>query len=212
VGEQPPGLDLAALEGYLAATVAAFEAPLSAKLLHGGRSNLTYLLQAGAQRWVLRRPPLGGLTPSAHDMGREYRVVDALQDTAVPVAQTVLLCEDESVIGAPFSVESWVDGVVLPSIGDLDGVDQPELDGCARSLMGVLARLHSVDDRDVGLGEFGRPEGYLTRQVRRWRDQWRRVATRELADLDRLHTRWLPRNSATAWCSKAARHAAQWEG
>lgn len=190
MGEPSPvGLDVAALEKFFRATVPGFDGLLGSELLHGGRSNLTYLLTVGSKRWVLRRPPLGGLTPSAHDMGREYRVVDALQVTDVPVARTVLLCDDASVIGAPFSVVSHVDGVVLRSVADLEPVSQSDLDNCAQALMTALARLHAVPYAEVGLAEFGRPEGYLGRQVRRWRDQWQRVATREVSDVDRLHAR-----------------------
>lgn len=185
----PIGLDVAALEKYLREQLPEFEGPLRAELMHGGRSNLTYSLLAGDERWVLRRPPLGGLTPSAHDMGREYRVVDALQGTDVPVARTVLLCEDPSVIGAPFSVVSHVDGVVLRSVADLEPIAHDDLDRCAHALMTALARLHAVPYEDVGLAAFGKPEGYLGRQVRRWRDQWQRVATRDLPDLDVLHAR-----------------------
>lgn len=190
MGEASPvGLDVVALEKFFRDELPEFEGPLHAKLMHGGRSNLTYALSLGEERWVLRRPPLGGLTPSAHDMGREYRVVDALQRTDVPVARTVVLCEDASVIGAPFSVVSHVDGVVLRTVADLEPIAQDDLDRCAHSLMAALARLHAVPHKEVGLGAFGKPEGYLGRQVRRWRDQWQRVATRELADVDTLHAR-----------------------
>lgn len=189
MGESPVGLDLVALERYFHDALLGLAGPLSAELLHGGRSNLTYLLTVGDERWVLRRPPLGGLTPSAHDMGREYRVVDALQGTDVPVARTVLLCEDAAVIGAPFSVVSHVDGVVLRTMSDLEGVSQRDLEDCVHALMATLARLHAVPHTEVGLAAFGRPQGYLDRQVRRWADQWRRVATRESADLERLHAR-----------------------
>lgn len=187
--DSPVGLDLGALEGFLRERTPGLEGPLRAELVHGGRSNLTYLLTHGSQRWVLRRPPLGGLTPSAHDMGREYRVVDALQHTDVPVARTVVLCEDAAVIGAPFSVVSHVDGVVLRTAADLEPMAQEQLDRCADALMAALARLHAVPYAEVGLAGFGKPEGYLGRQVGRWRDQWSRVATRELADLERLHAR-----------------------
>ncbi len=189
LGKPLAGLNLRSLEEYLSRATAGFAGRLTAQLIHGGRSNLTYLLAAGDQRWVLRRPPLGGLTPSAHDMAREYRVIDALQHSEVPVARTVALCEDTSVIGAPFSVVSYVDGVVWRTAADVATVPQDHLDACAHALMATLARLHAVPFTEVGLAAFGRPEGYLSRQTRRWADQWRRVATRELPDIDRLHAK-----------------------
>jgi aminoglycoside phosphotransferase (APT) family kinase protein len=178
-----PGLDLTALRTYLAT------GPLQGELLQGGRSNLTYRVTDGASTWVVRRPPLGGLTPSAHDMGREFRVVQALQDTDVPVARTVALCEDASVLGTSFSVVEYVSGRVLRTHDDLHALPQPEIERCGLALIDVLARLHAVPYKDVGLDTFGRPDGYLTRQVDRWRDQWTRVGTRQLPDMDTLHAR-----------------------
>ncbi|GIH03006.1 acyl-CoA dehydrogenase [Rhizocola hellebori] len=180
------GLNLPGLQEYFGREVPEVAGPLAAQLIHGGRSNLTYLLTDGVRRWVLRRPPLGGLTPSAHDMTREFRVIDALRDSGVPVAHAVALCEDTAVIGAPFSVMSYVDGVVLRGLADLEPVPQTQLDACAHALMVTLAKLHRVSPSDVGLAGFGRPEGYLGRQVRRWADQWSRIATRDLPDIERL--------------------------
>lgn len=185
----PQGLDLAALQGYFEAHVPETAGPLRAELLHGGRSNLTYRVTDGRSRWVVRRPPLGVLTPSAHDMGREYRIVAALQGTGVPVARAVALCEDPDVLGAPFCVVSHVAGTVLRTREDLHALPQADIDRCATALVGVLARLHAVPYEEVGLSGFGRPEGYLARQVRRWRGQWERVATRELPDIDTLYER-----------------------
>ncbi|MGW4395154.1 phosphotransferase family protein [Amycolatopsis nivea] len=187
--DSPVGLDVPALEAYLRRTVPGFTGPVEAELLSGGRSNLTYLLRADGVRWVLRRPPLGGLTPSAHDMGREYRVVDALQNTAVPVARTVALCEDPAVLGTPFSIVSHVDGPVLRTAADLNPLSDAELADIAETLMTTMTRLHAVSYAEVGLSGLGRPAGYLRRQVDRWADQWRRVATRELDDLQTLHAR-----------------------
>lgn len=187
--EAPRGLDMASLQRFFDEQVPEFTGPLTAELLHGGRSNLTYRLTGGTSTWVLRRPPLGGLTPSAHDMGREYRVVDALQKTNVPVARTATLCEDESVLGVPFSVVEYVDGVVLRSRDDLEGFTRTEIEAAAFGLVDSLAALHAVPYAEVGLADFGRPTGYLRRQVRRWHDQWGRVATRELPDVEALHTK-----------------------
>ena len=180
------GLDVPALERFLHAEMAG---PLRAELMHGGRSNLTYRLTDGHRTWVLRRPPLGELTPSAHDMAREYRVVAALAGSGVPVAPAVALCEDPGVLGVPFAVVGFVDGRVLRSHDDLADLPDADVERCAFALVDVLARLHAVDPAAVGLDGFGRAEGYLERQVRRWHGQWRRVSTRELPDLEELHSR-----------------------
>ncbi|MBB3039438.1 phosphotransferase family protein [Hoyosella altamirensis] len=197
----PVGLHVDSLRRYLRAAIPDAPEVDSAELLSGGRSNLTYALTAGDQRWVLRRPPLGGLTPSAHDMSREYRVVEALQDSGVPVARTIVLCEDSSVIGVPFAVASFVEGTVIRSESDLKTLSDIDIQAVSDALMGTLATLHAVPYERVGLGEFGRPEGYLGRQVRRWRDQWQRVATRELNDIETLHTKLadrVPRESGAS--------------
>jgi aminoglycoside phosphotransferase (APT) family kinase protein len=138
---------------------------------------------------VLRRPPLGALNPSAHDVAREYRVVAALHGTGVPVARPIILNEDPSVVGAPFAVVEHVGGSVLRSRADLDPLSDADLARCARSLIEVLGRLHAVDPAEVGLAGLGRPQGYLGRQVRRWYGQWTRIATRELPDVEALHAR-----------------------
>jgi aminoglycoside phosphotransferase (APT) family kinase protein len=180
------GLDLPALQAWFDAVVPG-HGPLRAQSVHGGRSNLTFRLTDGRSAWVLRRPPLGGWTPSAHDMAREYRVVAALADADVPVARAVALCDDPSVIGVPFLVAEFVDGRVLRSRDDLDTLSDAEVERCAFSLVEVLGRLHAVDPVAVGLAGFGKPAGYLGRQVRRWHDQWTRVATTEIPDVEALH-------------------------
>ena len=187
--ESPEGLDLAALRKFLEAEGPGVDGPLHGVLLQGGRSNLTYRVTDGVSTWVVRRPPLGGLTPSAHDMGREYRVVRALRDTGVPVARTVALCEDVSVIGTSFSVVEYVPGRVLRTHADLNDLSSTAITRCGFALIDVLAQLHAVQYQEVGLGNFGRPDGYLARQVDRWRDQWARVSTRPLVDMHRLYAR-----------------------
>jgi aminoglycoside phosphotransferase (APT) family kinase protein len=182
------GLDVAALQRFLAGVLPDL-GRLRAELISGGRSNLTYRVTDGRSTWVLRRPPLGGLTPSAHDMGREYRVVAALHGSGVPVARAVVLCEDPAVIGAPFAVVEYVDGRVVRTRAELDALSDADVRRCAGTLIDVLARLHAVDPAAVGLGGFGKAEGYLARQVRRWYGQWDRVATRPLPDVDALHAR-----------------------
>ncbi|MFG1791041.1 phosphotransferase family protein [Nocardia sp. NPDC049149] len=180
------GLDLPALQRYFDAEVPGTTGPLTAALLKGGKSNLTYRIGDGVHDWVLRRPPLGPLTPTAHDMAREYRIVAALQGTNVPVAQAIALCEDTEVIGVPFAVVSFVDGHVLQDGDQTAALTVEQARACSEALVDTLAALHAVDYAAVGLAEFGRPAGYLARQVKRWRGQWDRVATRELDSLDRL--------------------------
>ncbi|MFD6276364.1 phosphotransferase family protein [Streptomyces sp. NPDC060209] len=183
------GVDVPALQRYFLRHAPGCTGPLSLELLHGGRSNLTYAVTDGPHRWVLRRPPLGVLTPTAHDMDREYRVVAALGGTGVPVARAVLSCRDPEVIGAPFCVVDYVEGAVLRDGDEAAALPAADVRGAAEALVDALVALHSVDADAVGLGDFGRPQGYLERQVRRWRGQWDKVATRALPGLDVLHGR-----------------------
>lgn len=181
------GLDLIALERFLADSGVELEGPLRAELISGGKSNLTYAISDHTSRWVLRRPPTAGLTPTAHDVAREYRITSALQDTAVPVARTVALCEDDSVMGASFTVVEHVSGRVIRTKTDLTDLADQDIHDCTRELVRVLGALHNVDYQAAGLASFGRPDGYVTRQVALWAKQWARVKTADSADLDRLH-------------------------
>lgn len=181
-----PGVDLAALQRHLEQQGLDVAGPLSGAPLGGGRSNLTALVEDGVHSWVLRRPPVSGLTESAHDVAREWRVCQALQGSAVPVPPTVLLCEDPSVLGAPFAVTGWISGSVIRRREDLQRFGDAELAGATTALVRVLAALHQVDVQQVGLGGFGRPEGFVPRQVQLWWRQWGQVKGRELADVDRL--------------------------
>ncbi|NUS44312.1 MAG: phosphotransferase family protein [Mycobacteriaceae bacterium] len=182
----PAGLDPVALQRYFDATVPEVSGPLRGELITGGKSNLTYRLTDGTHNWVLRRPPLGPLTPTAHDMAREFRIVHALGATDVPVARAVALCEDLDVLGVPFAVASFVEGRTLRDGDEAAALDPAQARACSLALVDGLAALHAVDYRAIGLDGFGRPAGYLERQVRRWRGQWDRVATRDSADIDRL--------------------------
>lgn len=176
--------------------------PLSSELITGGRSNLTYRLDDGHQRWVLRMPPRHGRTPSAHDVAREFRVTAALRDTDVPVAAAVALCEDEAVLGAPFAVAAFVDGRAVQSRDDLDQVPGTTLGHLVDRLVQTLAALHRVDHVAVGLECFGRPDGYAARQLTRWAGQWDLVGTPDLDPLaQQIITRLrdeLPEQKATA--------------
>ncbi len=199
----PEGVDLATLPRWFADHVAGADAgkQLSAALIAGGRSNLTYVIGDGGREWVLRRPPLGHVLPTAHDMSREYRVISALADTPVPVPRTEALCTDESVIGAPFYVMEKVDGRVLRDEAAVAALGADDAARCSRALVDVLASIHSVDPIAVGLEDFGRPDGYLERQLRRWGQQWGRSKTRELPSLDELARRLqaaLPASGAPA--------------
>ena len=166
--ETPEGVDLVRLRGYFADHVPdAGDKPLSADLIAGGRSNLTYSISNGTSTWVLRRPPLGHVLPTAHDMVREYRVLTALAGTGVPVPRTYALCEDLGVNDAPFYVMEKVDGIIYRDGASLAGLDADEARRLSEELVDVLAQIHGVDYAKVGLGEFGHPDGFLERQVRR---------------------------------------------
>jgi aminoglycoside phosphotransferase (APT) family kinase protein len=182
-----PGLDLPALRRFLVDRSLLPDDQLDVRLVSGGRSNLTYELRTSGDRYILRRPPTAGLTPSAHDMVREWRVSDALQSSAVPVARTVALCEDDSVLGAPFTIVEYVDGLVVRTRDDLAGLEQAEIDRAVSALLATLVELHDVDIEAAGLSGFGRPEGFVSRQVALWWRQWQAVRTRELPDVERLH-------------------------
>jgi aminoglycoside phosphotransferase (APT) family kinase protein len=186
------GLDLDALDRHLRDVGIPREGELRAELISGGRSNLTFLVADDASRWVLRRPPLHGLTPSAHDMAREYKVVAALQETPVPVARAVTMRNDDSVLGAPFQMVEYVPGRVVRYADELETLgDKDTISDCVDALIRVLADLHSLDPDAVGLGDFGKPSGYLERQVRRWGSQWELVRREDDpcdADVKRLHS------------------------
>lgn len=186
----PEGVDLERLRPFFVNEVAgAIDAPLSATLIAGGRSNLTYSVTDGASTWVLRRPPLGHVLPTAHDMAREYRVMSALVSTAVPVPRTLALCEDKAVNDAPFYVMELVEGVIYRDGDALAALSVDDARRASEALVDVLADIHAVDYTAVGLGEFGRPDGFLERQVRRWGEQWERSKTREMPAVDELARR-----------------------
>jgi aminoglycoside phosphotransferase (APT) family kinase protein len=184
-------LDLAAVLGFMRVHLADPPATLTAQRFGGGSSNLTYLLSDGMREWVLRRPPSGPLLPTAHDMAREYRVLSALKDTGVPVARIIALCTDPSLLGAPFYLMERKRGIIVrhevpPEIGD----SVANRRATSFAVIDAMAKLHAVDWRVVGLGEgFGKPDGYLARQMKRWHEQWLRSKTEEIAAIDRLE-RW----------------------
>jgi aminoglycoside phosphotransferase (APT) family kinase protein len=182
------GLDLGAVAAYLGehCPEVGFSGPLGACLITGGLSNLTYeLSDADGRAWVLRRPPLGHVLPTAHDMAREFRVTSALHGT-IPVARPHVLCQDESVIGAPFYIMEKVDGVVLRTRELRSALTPEQARSTCESLVDVLAALHTVDPAAVGLEGFGRPDGYLHRQLDRWDRQYGSSQSREVRGLFEL--------------------------
>ncbi|MFD7812654.1 phosphotransferase family protein [Streptomyces sp. NPDC059785] len=200
--DHPPGLDPDRLRGLLMRERPGLvSGPLTGRLIEGGRSNLTYEVTDGTARWVVRRPPLGHVLATAHDMRREHRVISALHETAVPVPRTVLLCEDEDVLGAPFYVMEFVEGTPYRTAGQLAPLGPERTRGAVLGLVDTLVELHSVDPAEVGLADFGRPEGFLDRQLRRWGKQLDASRNRDLAGIDELHAalgRALPVSGAPA--------------
>lgn len=167
-----------------------------------GSSNLTYLLRIGDKEWVMRRPPLGPLLETAHDMRREFTVLRALAETEVPAPRPIAYCEDSSLIGAPFYIMERLHGFVIHK-----GKLPPEADSAEKrreigyGLVEALAELHTVDYALHGLATFGKPEGFAERQVRRWRKQWLAAKTRDVAvldDLDRWLTERIPQTYASS--------------
>jgi aminoglycoside phosphotransferase (APT) family kinase protein len=194
------GLDLPAVTEWITANVAGVVAPFSARFISGGRSNLTFQLVDDAGRAiVLRRPPLGHVLQSAHDMGREHRIIDALRDTDVPVANALGLCDDVDVNGAPFYLMDFVEGAVLATFDDAAAFPEASRRHAADDLIDVMGRLHAVDPDAVGLGTLGRKEGYIARQLKRWHSQFEQSKTRELPLLDEVHDRLAARVPPQRW-------------
>jgi aminoglycoside phosphotransferase (APT) family kinase protein len=201
--ESPPGLDLDHLADWLPAAGVrpAVGAQLAARLVAGGRSNLTYEISDGTRSWILRRPPLGHVLATAHDMAREYRVLSALRGTAVPVPATYALCTDETVIGAPFYVMQLVAGTPYRQRAELEALGPARTRAISASMVDVLATLHRIEPGSVGLADFGRPDGFLARQVARWHKQLQASSSRDLPGAAELHARLaaqVPPESAAA--------------
>ncbi|MDH3741572.1 MAG: phosphotransferase family protein [Hyphomicrobiales bacterium] len=182
--------DIGALEAYLAEQIDGFCGPLSVEQFKGGQSNPTYKLSSPSGRYVLRRKPPGKLLPSAHAVDREYRVISALHPIGFPVARPYLLCEDDGVIGTSFYVMGFADGRVFwnPYVPD---VEETERAGIYDAMNQTIARLHMVDVEAVGLADFGKPQGYVARQVARWSKQYQASETEKIGEMDRLMD-WLP--------------------
>jgi aminoglycoside phosphotransferase (APT) family kinase protein len=172
VGAHVPDQDLGELTGV--------------SLISGGRSNLTYRIDFGETALVLRRPPLGHVLPTAHDMSREYRVLSALDGTDIPVPGPVAFCEDTEIVGAPFYLMRYVPGRVLRTREHGADVNAEQAKALSEDVVDMLAAIHAVDLEAVGLTSFGRPAGYMTRQLARWQRQWELSNNREVPGYDEL--------------------------
>ena len=182
-----PGVDFAALTHWLDDERPGLrQGPIDGELIAGGKSNLTYRITDGASVWALRRPPLAHVLPSAHDMAREFRVISALGVTDVPVPAAYALCADPEVLGAPFYLMSFVDGVVFDQPERLAALTPELARQACEVLVDTLLELHSIDPAGIGLGDFGRPDGYLARQVKRWHAQWQASETAPRPELDQV--------------------------
>ena len=188
-------LDEPRLFAFLAGHLEGFSEPAELRQFQGGQSNPTYLITMPDRRFVLRKKPPGKLLPSAHQVEREYRVMDALRATDAPVPNVRLLCEDETIAGTAFYVMDFVDGRVFT---DTSLKDEPKATRkpIYRALAETLAALHRVDYRAVGLSDFGKPENYVGRQIYRWTRQYQAAKTEEIPAMDAL-TAWLPAHAPT---------------
>jgi aminoglycoside phosphotransferase (APT) family kinase protein len=184
---------LGALQALMTSDVPGFTPPLDIGQCQGGMSNPTFVLtDGGGRRYVLRKKPPGKLLPSAHAVDREFRAITAMRKMGLPVAEPILLCEDESVIGQAFYIMGFADGRVFRDMR-LPGVEPAERTAIYEAMNDTLARLHSIDIEAAGLNEFGRIGGYVARQIKRWSEQYIASKTDELATMERLMT-WLPEN------------------
>jgi aminoglycoside phosphotransferase (APT) family kinase protein len=187
-------IDLASLRTFLRGKLPAAGELLEIEQFPGGHSNLTYLLRFEHGEWVLRRPPLGPLAPKAHDMAREFRVLDAIGPHFPAAPRVELLCEDPAVVGSVFYMMERRQGVILrrePPANRFWPGDYPRR--VSGAFIDCLAQLHAIDIRRHGLDALGRPDGFLERQVRGWSERWERAKTTELPQMDRL-SRWLTGN------------------
>ncbi len=188
-GTEVPGLDVPNVTDWLEANVAGAHGPFEFRLIAGGHSNLTFSVTGSdGSTYVLRRPPLGHVLASAHDMAREHKIIAALRTTPVPVAPALGFCDDLAVNGAPFYVMGFVPGHVIRDRVTAEALLTPATrERAGFSLAETLAAIHAVDVDAVGLGDLGRKEGYLARQLKRWYGQWNAQKTRELPAVDRVH-------------------------
>ena len=188
--------DQTKLAEYLHGKLNGADQPLNVRQFGGGAANLTYLLDYGSHEYVLRRPPLGPVAPGAHDMSREFRVLSRLHEAFDPAPQAFVFCDDSSIIGAPFFVmQRRVGTVVRRSLPpQFDTPDAPRRMSFA--LVDTLADLHAVDYQAIGLGDLGKPEGFITRQIEGWYKRWNAAKLADVPAMDRLYT-WLREHEPT---------------
>ena len=187
--EDPPGIRLEPVTEWICQRVEGVTPPLEFIRIKGGHSNLTYETHdATGRKLVLRRPPLGELLPTAHDMSREWRFISAFHPTPVPVPPPLGYCDDTDVIGASFYVMAFVEGHVMhdASVAE-DHYDEAQRRATGESFIDVLADMHAEDPDEIGVGDIARKEGYIARQLKRWYSQWNASKTRELPLVDELH-------------------------
>ena len=182
--------DVGRLETYLRERVDGFAGPIKLSQFKGGQSNPTYLVETPRRRYVLRRKPPGKLLPSAHAVDREYRVISALYPQGFPVAEPIIYCADETVIGTAFFVMSHVEGRVIWD-AQMPSSNPSERAQVYDAMNSTLARLHSFDPAAIGLADYGRGENYVARQIERWSKQYRASETEKIEDMERLIA-WLP--------------------
>lgn len=182
------GIDRENVTAWFAQHVPDAVAPLRFSLITGGHSNLTFsVTDENERRWVLRRPPLGHVLATAHDMEREHKILDALRPTDVPVAPLAGLCTDDDVNGAPFYVMEFVDGTVVRDLPTAESLTVEQRRTAGESIVDTLARIHRVDVDAVGLGDLGRRDGYIERQLKRWYGQFNKSRHREVPAVDEVH-------------------------
>ena len=183
--------DTAKVEAYLKQNLSGLEGPMQVLQFPGGHANLTYLARFGDRELVLRRPPLGPVAPKSHDMAREYRVLSKLADHFSPAPHAYLLCEDPNIMGATFIVMERRKGIVVRSSIPPELERHPDVRRrMSFALIDVMAEFHDTDYEKVGLGDLGKPEGYVERQVNGWKGRWERAKDQELPIFDEMYT-WL---------------------
>jgi aminoglycoside phosphotransferase (APT) family kinase protein len=188
--QDAPGIDVPAVDAWLVEHVAGSHGPFRYDLVAAGGSNLTFrVTDAAGSTWALRRPPTAHVLASAHDMGREWRINSGHDGTALPLPPAVAFCDDPAVTGAPFYVMGFVDGFILRDPAGAATMSQAEIDAATDSLVDVQVALHALDPATVGLGDLGRPTGYVERQLARWRKQYEAGKVRDLPLLEDLHQR-----------------------
>ncbi|MGB2949672.1 MAG: phosphotransferase family protein [Rhodococcus sp. (in: high G+C Gram-positive bacteria)] len=184
------GVDFEAVSEWIGGLGIGAIAPLSFDRVGNGQSNLTYAVtDAGGSRWVLRRPPLGSLLASAHDVVREYRILTALQNTGVPVPKMIAVCEDLSVSEVPLVLMSFVDGVVIDSVSTAEKMTEGQRAAVGGAMAAALANIHRVDLDNVGLADLASHKPYAQRQLKRWTTQWQQSQSREVPAIDALTER-----------------------